>query len=156
MGILRKIRGKQGDLWVCIFSVVLVLFLSQPLMGQQTEQVNINKASRSEVRTLPISRSLADSLYLFRIRKGYFESIYEILDAPGMDSETFERIKPLILITLPEERREVSKYILYLQERFASEESPREGAIDECRSQKAKCKRQNADKKTRRYDMSGR
>jgi hypothetical protein len=124
-------RRKQGDLLMYIFSALFVLFLSQVLIAQQPQQVNINEASREEVRSLPISRSVADSLYMFRLRKGYFRSVYDIMDSPGMDSETFEKIKPLIKIHLPEERREVSKYILLLQERLASEESPREGAIDE-------------------------
>jgi len=124
--------GILGSKYKTLFIFLLSIFLfTQVLLGEEQIKLNINIASREEVRRLPIDESLADSLYRLRIKKGYFKSIYEILDAPGMNSETFERIKPLIVITLPEERREVSKYILYLQERLASEESPREGAIDE-------------------------
>jgi hypothetical protein len=95
------------------------------------ERIDINTASREEVRELPISTALADALYAHRIAKGYYRSVYEILEVPGMDKRTFEEIKGLIAISHPEERREVSKYILLLQERLAAEESPREGAIDE-------------------------
>jgi hypothetical protein len=122
MGILRKI----------LLTILLTsLFSFEILSGQETAPVDINSASRDEIRTLPIERDLADSLYSLRVKKGYFRSIYEILDTPGMESETFEEIKEHIVILYPDEGREVSKYILFLQERLAAEESPREGAIDE-------------------------
>ncbi|MCK4234328.1 helix-hairpin-helix domain-containing protein [candidate division WOR-3 bacterium] len=132
MGILRmSLRvishtHKRSNL---VFFLVFLLF--QLLIAQESPKVYINTASRDEVRTLPLNETLADSLYNLRIKKGYFKSIYEILDTPGMDSDIFEKIKHIIVIEVPEERREVSKYILYLQERLAAEESPREGAIDE-------------------------
>lgn len=105
---------------------------SQPTMfSGEVAKIDINTASRDEVHRLPLAAALADSLYSYRIRKGYFRSVYDILEVRGMDMGTFLKIKDRIIITRPEERREVSKYILWLQERLAAEESPREGAIDE-------------------------
>ncbi len=115
-----------------IVTVSLIFMLAVCICAaQERDRININSASRNEIRSLPIDSEVADSLHGFRVRKGYLKSIYELLLVPGIDSETFERIKPLITLEKLEERREVSKYILYLQERFAAEESPREGAIDE-------------------------
>lgn len=125
MGVLRM---SIKSFWIFLLFILLFYHV---LTAQERMKVDINTASREEIRDLPLSKTLADSLYNLRIKKGYFSSIYEILDTPGMDIEAFEKIKPIIIIKLPEERREVSKYILYLQERLASEESPREGAIDE-------------------------
>jgi hypothetical protein len=131
MGILNRLG-----------TVFLVLLLAGGLfpvaMGAQEKidpdmptRLDINTASREEVRELPIPAALADSLYGHRVRKGYFESVYDILEVPGMDIQTFLTVKAHITITKPGERREVSRYILWLQERLAAEESPREGAIDE-------------------------
>ena len=129
MGILRKTSR------VSIFRSVLIpafLFLFFQLsIAQQIRKINLNIASKDEIRTLPVSRNIADSLYSFRIKKGYFKSVYELLESPMMDIQTFEKIKPLVIIKPLPAKRNVSKYILYLQERLAAEESPREGAIDE-------------------------
>ncbi len=141
MEVLRKtIKSPliRGDLGVCnywsrrvYFSLLSILLACAVLMAQESARIDINTASRDEVRSLPISKTLADSLYSYRIKKGYLKSIYDVLGVPRMDMESFEKVKPLIIIKLPLEKRQVSKYILYLQERLASEESPREGAIDE-------------------------
>jgi hypothetical protein len=127
-----------GDLRkICILLFFMGCTFPQAIVGQPDSlsgaplRIDINTASRAEVRQLPLSTELADSLYWHRIRRGYFRTVYEILEVPGMDMQTFLTIKDRIAITRPEERREVSKYILWLQERLAAEESPREGAIDE-------------------------
>ncbi len=61
------------------------------------QKVNINEASAEELTDLPgIGATKADAIVQYRLTKGPFEEIKDILNVPGIGDYTFELIKDLI------------------------------------------------------------
>ncbi|MBD3232920.1 MAG: hypothetical protein GF315_04275 [candidate division Zixibacteria bacterium] len=64
----------------------------------EDNQLDINRATYEEIKKLPITEEQTQVLYE-RVRFGdYLTSIYQIRELPGFDQETFDRIKPMIMI----------------------------------------------------------
>ena len=61
--------------------------------------VNINKASKDELMTLPgIGESKADAIMGYREEQGAFDSIEELMSVPGIKEGTYSKIKDRISI----------------------------------------------------------
>lgn len=77
-----------------------------PVIGEQIEavtqsdgRVNINKASKDELMTLPgVGESRAESIIEYREAKGSFQTIEDIMQVSGIKEGLFEKIKDLITV----------------------------------------------------------
>lgn len=94
-------------------------------------QLDINRAKLNEFYNLPIDSTISRRIYEYRKTYGPFRSVYELLNIPEIDMETFETIKPLVKIALPFPERTEWGSIIAEQKKLASEEPPSKGAIDE-------------------------
>lgn len=62
-------------------------------------KVNINKASKEELMTLPgVGEAKAESILQYRKERGSFQSIEEIMQISGIKEGLFQKIKDLIKI----------------------------------------------------------
>lgn len=95
------------------------------------DQLEVNRATLAEILTLPLEPEDARALYEWRRRHGPFESIYDIRRIDEIDAFEFERIKPLLYVSLPDVDAEVVQRIEEVQRRLAREETPAAAAIDE-------------------------
>lgn len=65
----------------------------------QTELVNINSATVSELQNLPgIGPTLAQRIVDYRTQHGPFQSIQAIMNVPGIGPSTFDQIQSLITV----------------------------------------------------------
>ena len=65
----------------------------------QSVMININTASEAELMTLPgIGQSRAKDIINYRLKKGLFESIDDIMKVSGIKEAAFEKIKDLIKV----------------------------------------------------------
>ncbi len=94
-------------------------------------QIDINRAPLEEFYRLPVDSSLARAIFEHRQIYGPFRSVYELRDVPGVTSELFAEIKPLVKVALPFPPRPEWASIINEQRKLASEEPPAKGAIDE-------------------------
>ncbi len=101
------------------------------LTFSDTTVVDINTATLEELRKLPVPAEVVENIYEYRLTHGPFESVYELLDVPGITPQLFKQIKNLVSVTKMEEGRDFSFYVERIRERGASEESPRESSFDE-------------------------
>lgn len=66
---------------------------------QKESKININKASKEELMTLPgVGESRAESIIRFREENGKFEAIEDIKQVSGIKDALFENIKDLIKV----------------------------------------------------------
>lgn len=67
--------------------------------SNDTGKININKASKDELMTLPgVGESRAESIIKFREKQGAFGSIEDIMQVSGIKEGLFEKIKDLITV----------------------------------------------------------
>ena len=67
--------------------------------SEQDGKININKASKEELMTLPgVGESRADSIIKYREEAGAFQSIEDIMNVSGIKEGLYEKIKDLITI----------------------------------------------------------
>lgn len=77
-----------------------------PMIGEEVSdvseedgKVNINKASKEELMTLPgVGESRAESIIKYREDVGAFQSIEDIMQVSGIKEGLFEKIKDLITV----------------------------------------------------------
>lgn len=94
-------------------------------------KIDLNEASRDELRSLPIDPALADRIHQYKFEHGAFTSIYQLMRVEGFTPADLKRLKTQVKIVPPAARSEITRYIADLQDRFASEENPGRGAINE-------------------------
>ncbi|APF20665.1 hypothetical protein Calab_1208 [Caldithrix abyssi DSM 13497] len=122
-----------GRFYASLLLVVLMsfCFLTSPGFAQQ--KIDLNRATLEQLKALPVSPELAQELYNRVQFKGYFTSIYQLWELPGMDAETFKKLKPLVKIepvpaaSAVQERIE---QIYYRLERWSSNEGISNDLID--------------------------
>lgn len=69
----------------------------QPAQGQSSDRININKASKEELMTLPgIGESKADAIISYRDTNGAFKKIEDIMNITGIKTGVFDKIKDRI------------------------------------------------------------
>ena len=67
--------------------------------SEENGKININKASKEELMTLPgVGESRAESIIKYREGQGAFQSIEDIMQVSGIKEGLFEKIKDLITI----------------------------------------------------------
>ncbi len=96
-----------------------------------TEQIDLNRAKLEELYKLPLDSSISRAIHEYRSTYGQFRSVYELLNIPAIDPQTFEIIKPLVKIAVPFPARGEWGSIITEQKKLASEEPPSKAAIDE-------------------------
>ena len=121
---------------VLLFSCPLVL-LNSSLFAKQIDpyesQLDINRASLEDIKTLPITDKQAEEIYYYREYIKFYTSIYELNKLESMDQKTFDKIKPLIKVSFYTDYDETAKRkdeIYYLIRRLASNEGLQEGISD--------------------------
>lgn len=109
------------------------VILANDAIETPLRQLDINRATLEELRSLPIEEQDALTLYEYREYTSYFNSIYEIRKLPGFDQRKFDRIKPLIeILPVKEMDEEIARMnaIYYRIEEWAAQEGTNEGLID--------------------------
>ncbi|WP_404404000.1 helix-hairpin-helix domain-containing protein [Jeotgalibacillus malaysiensis] len=80
--------------------VIMVPAISSELTGNQPVQsdtININNATQSELETIPgIGPAKASAIIQYREEHGQFKSIEEIMNISGIGEKTFEKLKESI------------------------------------------------------------
>lgn len=102
--------------------MLLILFL--------VVKIDLNRAPLEELYQLPVDSITAYRIHEYRVLYGYFNSVYELREIPGIDGVVFEKIKPLVKVIVPSLERTEWGSILYEQRKLASEEPPSKAAID--------------------------
>ncbi len=95
-------------------------------------KVDLNAAGLDEIRALPgMDPGLAARIHQFKFERGSFGDVYELMRVEGLTAADLVRLKSQVKIVPPPSRSEISRFIADLQDRFASEENPGRGAINE-------------------------
>ncbi|HEC77816.1 MAG TPA: helix-hairpin-helix domain-containing protein [candidate division WOR-3 bacterium] len=92
--------------------------------------LDINRAPLNDFFKLPVDSTIARRIYEYRELYGNFTSIYELRKIEGIDGELFEKLKPLIKVTVPFPERSEWASIINEQKKLAREEPPSKAAID--------------------------
>jgi len=119
--------------FIPFFSTVLLVLSLSPLFAGGEPQLDLNRASFSQIQTLPVSAEAALHLYEQVIYRGGFNSIYELQQVPGIDNETFLRLKPLVKIQPVEHLsslQEKIEQIYFRLDRWSSGEGVNDALID--------------------------
>ncbi len=84
---------------VAAFAALMVIFtFSGPVYGQDTERININKASVAEVAKLQkIGPKYAVRIIEYRQKYGPFKLTEDLMEVPGIGPHTYDRIKDQII-----------------------------------------------------------
>ncbi|MDI6738885.1 MAG: helix-hairpin-helix domain-containing protein [Candidatus Edwardsbacteria bacterium] len=95
-------------------------------------KIDLNAASLAEIKALPgIDPGLAGRIQQYKFEHGPFTSIYKLMSVEGCTPADLARLKTQVKIVPPPEQSEITRFIAELQDRFASEENPGRGAINE-------------------------
>ena len=82
----------------CI-AVVIAISLSGPVMADNVEKINLNKASVAElVQLKKVGPKYAQRIVDFREKNGPFKKPEDIMQVPGIGYKTFELNKDRIVI----------------------------------------------------------
>ncbi|MCB1052840.1 MAG: helix-hairpin-helix domain-containing protein [Acidobacteria bacterium] len=96
---------RSSRLLLCLLSLFAVqaVWAADPPASSKTQQVekqqlvSINKATQSELETLPrIGPATAQRIIAFREEHKGFKSLEELMNVKGIGPKTFEKLKPLI------------------------------------------------------------
>jgi len=132
IGLLLAAAATTGWAWT---AVPAALAADSP--WTQEHQLDLNRAGLDQIRQLPISGELAQAIYDFREYRKLFDSIYDLMDVPGMTPEDFAAIRnrvkvaPKFEVLQDAQEDERMENLAYLAQRFLSEEGSSEGLVDE-------------------------
>ena len=107
-----------------IFFIILFTLISQK------KKIDINGATLEELKKLPIPEEVAESIFVYRNRIGYFQNVFELMNVPSMKAEYFKKIKPLVFVKPLIWKRLFSYEVERVKERMAAEERPTEMALE--------------------------
>ncbi|MBN2601832.1 MAG: helix-hairpin-helix domain-containing protein [Candidatus Marinimicrobia bacterium] len=79
--------------------VLAVLTLLGTILAAQTEKIDLNTASESEIALLPITEQQRHDILEWRDYIGPFESIYDLRKIKSIDYDTFLNLKELTLLS---------------------------------------------------------
>ena len=85
--------------FIAVFAALLVIFaFIAPIWGQETEMININKASAAELAKLQkVGPKYAVRIIEHRQKYGPFKLTEELMEVPGIGPHTYDRIKDQII-----------------------------------------------------------
>ncbi|MDD2230761.1 MAG: helix-hairpin-helix domain-containing protein, partial [Candidatus Cloacimonetes bacterium] len=69
-------------------------------IGFLAGKVDLNTASLSELKLLPITEAQARDIYEYRTFVKILENIYDLRDIPSIDQRTLNKLKPLVVVSL--------------------------------------------------------
>lgn len=97
-----------------------------------SSQLDINAgASLKQLYELPVDSAVAVEIYEYLGRYGRLNSIYELLNVPGVTPRLLERLKPLIRVT-PRDWDDIRENnIQRVQRRLATEEGPTAAVVED-------------------------
>ena len=102
-------------------------------IGFLAGKVDLNTASLSELKLLPITEAQARDIYEYRTFVKILENIYDLRDIPSIDQRTLNKLKPLVVVSLYTQTDEAAirrAEIMGLIERLDSNEGASEGMAD--------------------------
>lgn len=111
----------------------LVLLWAALTYAQNSERLDLNRATYAQIKNLPLTSEQAQAIWDWRLHIGRFNSVYELLQVRGIDFATFERIKPLVIITpeiLEESVRRVEDNY-YKVEQWMTDEGVNENLVND-------------------------
>ncbi|HET7225367.1 MAG TPA: helix-hairpin-helix domain-containing protein [Candidatus Eisenbacteria bacterium] len=99
--------------------------------------VDLNRATRAQLVALPVAPAIADGIIDRRTYLGWFTSVFDLYDVPGMTPELFARLRARVVVSPVfeakrqegEEEQRVGD-LNYLVQRLLSEEGASEGLVD--------------------------
>ena len=94
-------------------------------------QLDINRATREEIRQLPVDSVVAERIYQHLYEYGRFNSIYELSGIKGVGPALLERLKPMVYVSLRRADEDRLRKMHLVQRRLASEEGPTRAAVEE-------------------------
>ena len=113
--------------------IIILLIVSSSTYILAGQSIDLNKASFSEIKQLPITEEQAQDIYNYRYYISFFESVYDLKEIPSIDQKTLNKLKPLVIISHISskdqyaQRREEIQYIL---ESLGNNEGLQEGISD--------------------------
>ncbi len=120
--------------WKPVFLLILTVFVFLLSPGVQAQQkLDINQATLEQIQQLPVSPQMAKALYERIQFKGPFTSIYQLWEIPGMDGDSFKKLKELLKIEpIPPASavQERIEQIYYRLERWSSNEGISNDLVD--------------------------
>ncbi len=131
--LLKKYLGRKGRHLGLLFFTLFVLGLGNSKVVWSQQPLDLNQATFEQIKQLPISEELARAIYERILFKGYFSSIYQLWELPGMDATAFNllknrvKIEPVAAASAVQERIE---QIYYRLERWTSTEGINNDLID--------------------------
>jgi competence protein ComEA len=79
---------------------IIKIIVPQTEYGAAPQKIDINRAEVWLLQALPgIGEVRAQSIVDYRLQNGFFKNIEEIMQVPGLNQATFEKIKGLITIS---------------------------------------------------------
>lgn len=91
-------KQKKKFLALCVV-IIMAMVLALPLLAQEIEKVNINKASAVELRQLKrIGPKISQRIVEYREKHGPFEMPEDIIKVKGIGPKTFELNKDRITV----------------------------------------------------------
>lgn len=115
--------------------LVLALILAAATAGAQPPaKLDLNRATRDEIRALPIPAEVADAIYEYRTFVRFFGSVYDVADVRGVTPEILAALRPLVSTLPPETKDEVfQRYDASFRQvqQFLSQEGSSEELADE-------------------------
>lgn len=108
------------------YSVLLIVSMG---FGQK---ILLNDAVFEDIQALPITPELAEALHDYVLFQGPVNSVYDLLDVPGMDIQTLGTLKPLISLETKTEKGSISRLQDQYRkvENWTSTEGANEGLVE--------------------------
>ncbi len=94
-------------------------------------QLDINNARFEDIRQLPVDSVTAQQIYQYLLLYGRLNSIYDLLQIPGITPEKLKELKPLIYISRRDWEEVQEENLLRIQRRLASEDGPSKAVVEE-------------------------